>query len=334
MEGPEQGSAMQYRERTQTSPAASESALHYFLVEFGPLQHSIGNGKWMTELDRIQVLEIENHEESTIWFRLIGPGCSMNLQLNAPQTDLNLQLDAPRMYFFKGTMTATTEPIPEEYEDLIEVRVNNRGCAFVDVYVILRQHGLDEWTFFPGGSAGDRCIGFKSWKEWILACLTPLFDLEDTVTGAGPSFPTSDERYMRHDLLEKCLPMKAEWKSYSSWRLRQLVEMYIHDLGLTEYEGWRSDTRGSGQVDVNVNGTGEAVNLAGSGQQSAKDSIPVLSLKEAAVRRCEKGRPCLIHVHLPAPTPWTLANLLVTDKISPIVPSPPLFSKWEFGRQR
>lgn len=118
----------------------------------------------MTELDRIQVLEIENNEESTIWFRLIGPGCSMNLQLNAPQTDLNLQLDAPRTHCFEGTMTATIELIPEGYRDLIEVRVNNRGCAFVDVYVFLRQHGLDEWTFFPEGSAKDRCIGFESWK--------------------------------------------------------------------------------------------------------------------------------------------------------------------------
>lgn len=107
----------------------------------------------MTELDRIQVLEIENNEESTIWFRLIGPGCS-----------LNLQLDAPRTHCFEGTMTATIEPIPEGYRDLIEVRVNNRGCAFVDVYVFLRQHGLDEWTFFPEGSAKDRCIGFESWK--------------------------------------------------------------------------------------------------------------------------------------------------------------------------
>lgn len=60
---------------------------------------------------------------------------------------------------------------------------------------------------------------------------------------------------MRHDVLEKHLPMKAEWKSYSLWRFRQLIAMYIHDLRLTEYEGQRSDNRDSGQVDVNVNGS-------------------------------------------------------------------------------
>lgn len=152
-EGAGQGSATQYRERTQAPSAASEIALDHCLVDFGPLQHFISNKDWMTELDRIQVLAIENHGESTIWFRLIGPGCSLNLQLNAPRT-----------HCFKSTMTATTEPIPEGYEDLIEVGVNNSGCAFVDVYVFLRQHGLDEWTFFPGDSPGDRCTGFLTWR--------------------------------------------------------------------------------------------------------------------------------------------------------------------------
>lgn len=59
---------------------------------------------------------------------------------------------------------------------------------------------------------------------------------------------------MRHDVLEKYLPMRAEWKSYSLWRFRQLVDMYIHNLELAEYEGQRSDHKDydSGQVAVNA----------------------------------------------------------------------------------
>lgn len=130
MEGAEQGSTTQYLGRRQTTPAASENALDHCLVDFGPLQELIGVREWMTELDRIQILE--DRGEPRIWLRLIGPGYSLNLQLNAPQPDC-----------FEGTMTATTEPVPEKYRDLAEVKVNNRGCAFVRLSPPTRSRRVD-----------------------------------------------------------------------------------------------------------------------------------------------------------------------------------------------
>lgn len=122
------------------------------VVEFGPLQRTIGIHVWTTELDRILILRVYHHEETKIWVRLIGPTHNLNLQLNAPDPSSS-----------EGIMGVTTESIPERHEDLIEARVTTRGCIFADVYVVLRQFGLDGWTFFPESSAQDKLVGAMSW---------------------------------------------------------------------------------------------------------------------------------------------------------------------------
>jgi hypothetical protein len=127
-------------------------SLANLVVDFGPLQRVVGKHVWTTELDRVLIMRVDYHEEPMIWIRLIGPACNLNLHLNAPDPTSS-----------EGIMGATTEPIPERHADLIEARVTTRGCIFADVYVILRQFGLDEWTFFPKSSAQDTAVESLSW---------------------------------------------------------------------------------------------------------------------------------------------------------------------------
>jgi len=137
---------------TQTPQVPLPNSFDNWTVDFGPLQRAVKNRVWTTELDRIMVLRVGCHGELRTWLRLIGPARTLNLQLNPP-----------KLASLEGIMAATTEPIPEEHEDLVELRVAARGCIFADVYVFLRQFGLDEWIFFPGGSSRDRYVGSSSW---------------------------------------------------------------------------------------------------------------------------------------------------------------------------
>lgn len=148
-EGLEETSNVQIEQPSQESLIEPLATL---VVEFGPLQRTIGTHVWTTELDRFLILRVHHRGETKIWVRLIGPTHNLNLQLNTPDPSSS-----------EGIMDVTTESIPERREDLIEARIATRGCMFADVYVVLRQFGLDEWTFVPESSARDKIVGAMSW---------------------------------------------------------------------------------------------------------------------------------------------------------------------------
>ena len=101
-------------------------------------------------LDRIQVLSVKDGKRTAIWFRLIGPGRSLNLELAAPQSDLG-----------RSVMRISLKPIPERYRDLIEIEVRTR-CCFGDLYVFIKHCGFHRWTFSQtsSGQTANECLSW------------------------------------------------------------------------------------------------------------------------------------------------------------------------------
>ena len=117
---------------------------------FGPLEQLAEYGPLSTELDRILVTWFEDGKMAEIWFRLIGPGFSLNLKLGIPGPG-----------FREADIKFSTENTPERHHDMIEIDV--KTCSyFADLYVFIRQHGLHRWDFSRHHS-GERFTGCLSW---------------------------------------------------------------------------------------------------------------------------------------------------------------------------
>jgi hypothetical protein len=116
---------------------------------FGPLEQFAEYGPLATELDRILVTRFENGRTAEIWFRLIGPGFSLNLELGIPTPG-----------FREADIKFSTDNTPERHRDIIEIDV--KTCSyFADLYFFIRQHGLHRWDFSRHHSG-----------EWITGCLS------------------------------------------------------------------------------------------------------------------------------------------------------------------
>lgn len=116
----------------------------------GPLEQLAEHDPLATELDRILVTSSGNRRMAELWFRLIGPGFSLNLELGIPDPG-----------FREAEIKFSTENIPERHDEMIEIDV--KSCSyFADLYVFIRQHGLHRWDFSRHHS-GERFTGCLSW---------------------------------------------------------------------------------------------------------------------------------------------------------------------------
>lgn len=112
----------------------------------GPIQQMVRDYPLAAELDRIQV--IEDGKTAAVWFRLIGPGISLNLELAAPDCG-----------FVEAEMMLSMKEIPECNRDMVEIDV--KTCSyFADLYVFIRQHGLHRWEFprTHGRQRSNECL--------------------------------------------------------------------------------------------------------------------------------------------------------------------------------
>lgn len=142
-----------------------------------------------TMLDRIQVISVKDGKRTAIWFRLIGPGRSLNLELAAPRSSL-----------YRSVMRISMKPIPELYRDLIEVEARTR-CCFGDLYDFIKQYGFHRWTFPQqcSGQTADECL---SWAYVFPQCLitrrlTMRQMLHHCVLDASRYIRASDDRLRR-----------------------------------------------------------------------------------------------------------------------------------------
>jgi hypothetical protein len=101
----------------------------------GPLPQILKDYPLATQLDMIQVLSIEARSCVGIWFRLIGPGLSLNLELLPPEPGLA-----------EAHIRVSMEAIPSCYRDILEIKVKACSC-FADLYMFARHRGLHRWDF-------------------------------------------------------------------------------------------------------------------------------------------------------------------------------------------
>jgi hypothetical protein len=118
-------------------------------LNFLPSEQNIDAEIWVTELDRIQVVQWDQREEYRI--RLIGPGCSIDICVEAAK---NGALNA--------AMEFSREPMPESSRTLVEYNVTGTVCYFADAYVPLRRRGLDRWIY-TRPPRDSRLNGSRSW---------------------------------------------------------------------------------------------------------------------------------------------------------------------------
>ena len=103
---------------------------------FVPLDSQLTADVWETELDRIQVLRVyDDFPRHEFWIRLIGPGRYLNFRLQLPVDDE-----------VKTVMKVTRDLLPDDQPELVEYNEKSVNRYFADVYVFLRQQGLDQWT--------------------------------------------------------------------------------------------------------------------------------------------------------------------------------------------
>jgi hypothetical protein len=100
---------------SQATPPPSAEAERWQDKQLGPSQQSVPDSLLATELDRFQVMSVEDGYLTSIWLRLIGPGLSLNINLAAPESEC--------------------------HRDIIEIEVKTRSY-FADILMFTQQHGL------------------------------------------------------------------------------------------------------------------------------------------------------------------------------------------------
>jgi hypothetical protein len=120
---------------SQATPPPSAEAERWQDKQLGPSQQSVRDSPLATELDRFQVMSVEDGYLTSIWLRLIGPGLCLNIKLAAPESD-----------YVGNSLKISVEAIPECHRDIIEIEVKTRSY-FAGLLVFNQQHGLHWWDF-------------------------------------------------------------------------------------------------------------------------------------------------------------------------------------------
>jgi hypothetical protein len=120
---------------SQATPPPSAEAERWQDNQLGTSQQSVRDSLLATELDRFQVMSVEDGYLTSVWLRLIGPGLSLNIKLAAPESD-----------YVGNSLKISVEAIPECHRDIIEIEVKTRSY-FADLLMFTQQHGLHWWDF-------------------------------------------------------------------------------------------------------------------------------------------------------------------------------------------
>ncbi|KAF2158936.1 hypothetical protein M409DRAFT_61207 [Zasmidium cellare ATCC 36951] len=199
------------------------------MSSFLPCGDGIDFNVWQTQLDRIFV-----PRSKYPILRLIGPENVVNLHLEMPDPGDVAEL------------RCTTAPLPADIHGL-EMNETSHAHCFADVYMFLKQQGLEKWRL-PRAASETISFQAKFWMYSIITCLASArgaFFLQIAVTQEPPlaslwtrlypHIPCPQEalresmRSVAMHVEEEAATLDMAWSLFVSWR-EAFAQYWIHDV--------------------------------------------------------------------------------------------------------